>query len=243
MCLVQTLGNFDVNCLPRLYESELHGQKKIRRTIACVSKTQTAKTSDTENRRIGKIDNVKSSPERQVKARPLFTIAGYGLALLYCSARDVIAAKMSILSFVNGNIYTVNEHQPHAEAIAVKNDRIVFVGSNADAKKLQTARTRIVDLRGSTVVPGLTDSHCHIFGIGERELTLNLEGTNSLEDFLAKVKERVDKTGARQMDHRPRLDRNFLEAAAIPDPRRSRQDRAGQSGFSQACRWSRVHCQ
>jgi predicted amidohydrolase YtcJ len=40
-------------------------------------------------------------------------------------------------------------------------------------------------------VPGLTDSHCHIFGIGERELRLNLEGTNTLEDFLAKVKERV----------------------------------------------------
>jgi predicted amidohydrolase YtcJ len=40
----------------------------------------------------------------------------------------------------------------------------------------------------------LTDSHCHIFGIGERELSLNLEGTNTLEDFLAKVKDRVAKT-------------------------------------------------
>src|SRR6202035_2230635 len=41
---------------------------------------------------------------------------------------------------------------------------------------------------------GLTDSHCHIFGIGERELTLNLEGTNSLEEFLGKVKARVAQT-------------------------------------------------
>src|SRR6202022_4232953 len=44
------------------------------------------------------------------------------------------------------------------------------------------------------VVPGMTDSHCHIFGIGEREMNLNLEGTNSREDFLAKVKARVDQT-------------------------------------------------
>ena len=89
-----------------------------------------------------------------------------------------------------------------------------------------------IDLQGQTVVPGLTDSHCHIFGIGEREMNLNLEGTNTLEDFLAKVKERVATNRARQMGHRPRLDRDVLEAAAIPHPRRSRQDRAGQSGLS-----------
>ena len=98
------------------------------------------------------------------------------------------------LMLVNGNIYTVNQRQPHAEAIAVKKDRIVFVGSNEDAKKLASDKTRIVDLRGRTVVPGMTDSHCHIFGIGEREMNLNLEGTSTLEDFLAKVKARVDET-------------------------------------------------
>ncbi len=96
--------------------------------------------------------------------------------------------------FLNGNIYTMNERQPRAEAIAVQGGRVVFVGSNADAKKYQGAGTKTIDLAGKTVMPGLTDSHCHIFGIGERELTLNLEGTNTLEDFLAKVKERVAKT-------------------------------------------------
>jgi hypothetical protein len=97
------------------------------------------------------------------------------------------------LLLTNGNIYTVTEKQPKAEAVAVKGNRIVFVGSNDDAKKFHAAK--IVDLRGRTVVPGFTDSHCHIFGIGEREMRLNLEGTNSLGDFLARVKERVDKTG------------------------------------------------
>jgi predicted amidohydrolase YtcJ len=96
--------------------------------------------------------------------------------------------------FINGNIYTMNERQPRAEAIAVQDGRIVFVGSNADAKKYQSAETKTVDLAGRTVVPGLTDAHCHIFGIGEREMNLNLEGTDTLEAFLAKVKERVTKT-------------------------------------------------
>jgi predicted amidohydrolase YtcJ len=96
------------------------------------------------------------------------------------------------LLLTNGNVYTVTEKQPKAEAVAVKANRIVFVGSNEDAKKFHAAK--IMDLRGRTVVPGFTDSHCHIFGIGEREMQLNLEGANSLEDFLARVKERVDKT-------------------------------------------------
>jgi len=98
------------------------------------------------------------------------------------------------LILVNGNVYTVNKKQPRAEAIAVRDQRIVFVGSNQDARKFRGDKTRIIDLGGKTVVPGFTDSHCHIFGIGEREMKLNLEGTNTREDFLARVKERVAQT-------------------------------------------------
>src|SRR5882672_10277760 len=93
--------------------------------------------------------------------------------------------------FKNGNIYTVTERQPRAEAIAVKAGRIIFVGSNKDAKAYEGKGTRVIDLHGNTVVPGLTDSHYHLMGVGEREMTLNLEGTMTLEDFLAKVKEKV----------------------------------------------------
>ena len=98
------------------------------------------------------------------------------------------------LILVNGNVYTVNKKQPRAEAIAVRDQRIIFVGLNEDARKFRGDKTRIIDLGGKTVVPGFTDAHCHIFGIGEREMKLNLEGTNTLEDFLARVKERVAQT-------------------------------------------------
>ena len=94
--------------------------------------------------------------------------------------------------FKNGNVYTVDPKQPRAQAIAVSKDRIVFVGSNADAQKFVGAQTRVVDLKGSTVLPGFADAHQHLIGVGQREMTLNLEGTTSLEDFLAKVKAHVD---------------------------------------------------
>jgi predicted amidohydrolase YtcJ len=94
--------------------------------------------------------------------------------------------------FKNGNVYTANDKASKASAIAVKDDRIVFVGSNADAQKYVGASTRVVDLKGNTVLPGFTDSHQHLSGVGLREMTLNLEGTTSLDDFLAKVKARVD---------------------------------------------------
>ncbi len=96
------------------------------------------------------------------------------------------------LIFINGNVYTVNTRQPRAQAIAVRGDRIVFVGTNAAAKRFQGKNTRVVDLRGATVVPGLADAHAHFTGVGQREMTLNLEGITTLEEFLAKVKERVD---------------------------------------------------
>src|SRR5215831_172844 len=91
----------------------------------------------------------------------------------------------------NANIYTVDEHKAHAQAVAVKGDKIVFVGSDAEIQPWVGARTRVLDLNGATVVPGLTDAHYHFLGVGARELTFNLEGTKSLQDLLAQVKERA----------------------------------------------------
>jgi predicted amidohydrolase YtcJ len=116
------------------------------------------------------------------------------LVAVCCAVSGTLRAEPAETVFLNGNINTVSDRQPHAEAIAVKGGRIVFVGSNAEAAKYRTEAVRVVDLEGRTVVPGLTDAHCHIFGIGTREMTLNLEGTTSLGDFLAKVKERVQQT-------------------------------------------------
>src|SRR6185295_1430001 len=113
--------------------------------------------------------------------------------LLFSFAPSTNKVAPADLIFVNGNVYTANDKQPHASAIAIKADRIVFVGADAAARQYKGEKTHVVDLNGATVVPGLTDAHYHFLGVGQREMNLNLEGINTLEDFLAKVKERVDK--------------------------------------------------
>jgi predicted amidohydrolase YtcJ len=95
--------------------------------------------------------------------------------------------------FVNGNIYTVNDSAPRAQAVAVRGGKIIYIGTDSGAMRLKGESTRVVDLKGNTVVPGLTDSHYHLAGVGDREVTLNLEGTSSLQQFLSKIKERVDR--------------------------------------------------
>jgi predicted amidohydrolase YtcJ len=99
--------------------------------------------------------------------------------------------------FYNGVIHTVDGERPRAEAVAVREGRVIFVGSNADALQYRGEGTRVVDLGGRTLVPGLTDSHFHLSGVGMREMNLNLEGAQSLDEFLARVKERVDRARPR----------------------------------------------
>ena len=119
----------------------------------------------------------------------LFLIAA---TLLLLSLIPISQSTVADIVFKNGYVYTANDSAPRAQAIAVKDDRIVFVGTNAAAQKLVGPNTRVVDLKGNTVLPGFTDAHQHLSGVGQREMTLNLEGTTSLEDLLAKVKARVD---------------------------------------------------
>jgi len=114
-----------------------------------------------------------------------------GLILLSVTPARQQVAPADIL-FKNGNVYTANDQKPTAEAVVVKGDRIIFVGSNADAQKYAGKGTKVVDLQGKTVLPGFTDAHQHLSGVGFREMTLNLEGSSSLQDLLAKLKARVD---------------------------------------------------
>ena len=118
--------------------------------------------------------------------------AALALVLFTLAPANVPPPPTADLVFINANVYTVDTARSQAQAIAVKGDRIVFVGTTAAAKKYQGNHTRVIDLHGATVVPGLTDAHYHFIGVGQREMNLNLEGITNLEDFLAKVKTRVD---------------------------------------------------
>src|SRR5690606_37123212 len=79
------------------------------------------------------------------------------------------------------------ENRPLAEAVAVRDGRIVAVGTDAEILDLAGEETRIVELDGAFVYPGFTDSHMHLAGVGERELTLNLEGVASLAGLQQRI--------------------------------------------------------
>ncbi len=109
-------------------------------------------------------------------------------------AAGCAASESADLVLKNGVVYTVDDQNPKAEAVAIRGSDIVFVGSNAEAAKFEGPKTRVVDLAGATVLPGLADAHYHLSGVGQREMTLNLEGTTTKDAFLAKVALRVGLT-------------------------------------------------
>lgn len=101
--------------------------------------------------------------------------------LLQMSSADTV--------YINGNIVTGDPKMPRAKCVATLKDRITYVGQTIP----RFDRARTVDLKGATMLPGLTDSHFHIGGVGARELTFNLEGVSSLKEFLEKVRAEVAK--------------------------------------------------
>jgi len=75
------------------------------------------------------------------------------------------------LTLHHGNIITVDDRQPKAEAVAIAGGRLFAVGSNDGVLNLATAATRKIDLEGKTVVPGFIDAHTHLGYSGLRHLT------------------------------------------------------------------------
>ena len=84
-----------------------------------------------------------------------------------------------------------NGWHPDAEAVATKGGEIVFVGSTQDALKLQGAATRVVDLAGATVIPGLVDSHTHVFDLGAKLDAVDLTDVATEEEAVALVADRA----------------------------------------------------
>jgi predicted amidohydrolase YtcJ len=90
---------------------------------------------------------------------------------------------------VNARIYTVNAKQPWAEALAIRGDKILAVGSAKDIAAYRAASTKVVDAQGKLVLPGFTDCHIH-FMEGSLGLTrVDLNGTKSVAEIQKRVKE------------------------------------------------------
>jgi len=80
---------------------------------------------------------------------------------------------------------------PDAQAVAIRDDEILFVGSGTDAMQFEGDSTRIVDLAGATIIPGLVDSHTHVFGLGALLDQVNLVGIETEEQAVELIVERA----------------------------------------------------
>ena len=88
--------------------------------------------------------------------------------------------------FVNGEIYT-QAAPARAQALAVRDGRIVAIGSNDDIRKLKGTHTQVVDLGGHFVMPGFNDAHCHLQSGGFEQMNVNLVGTKSLAEMQQRI--------------------------------------------------------
>ena len=95
------------------------------------------------------------------------------------------------LVVTNGRIYTADGARPVVDAMAIRDGRVVFVGDRAGALALTGRNTRTLDLEGRTVIPGMTDAHAHVTGLGQSLLNVDLVGTTSYEQVIAKVVKRA----------------------------------------------------
>lgn len=91
------------------------------------------------------------------------------------------------LVLVNGNVVTMNPSQPKAEAVAIRDGRIAYVGSSKEARK-RCPRERELDLQGMTVLPGLIDSHVHLMDLGLSLLSTELRGVRSISELQDRIR-------------------------------------------------------
>src|SRR3989304_3272411 len=119
--------------------------------------------------------------------RAIGTLLGALLVSLPCA----IAAQQAVpvsppapadLIVTNARIYTVDDSRPVVSALAVRGGRVAFVGDARGAMALRGAQTRIIDLGGRTVIPGMVDAHGHVSGLGDALAIVDLVGSTSVDD-------------------------------------------------------------
>lgn len=124
------------------------------------------------------------------------TVVATVVAMASAMAAAPLSAQQQPADLVvtNGRIYTADGARPVVDAMAIRGGRVVFVGDRAGARALTGANTRTLDLQGRTVIPGMTDAHAHVTGLGQSLLNVDLVGTTSYAQVIARVVERARNT-------------------------------------------------
>jgi predicted amidohydrolase YtcJ len=125
-----------------------------------------------------------SAPQRSTRKSLLAVAAAIVVILKPVAAQDAPATLV-----VRGKIWTANAAQPSADAVAVRGDKIVVVGSHDDVKPLIGPHTEIIDAGDGLVVPGLMDSHIHLIDGGFNLGSVQLRDAKSKQEFIRRIAE------------------------------------------------------
>jgi hypothetical protein len=133
---------------------------------------------------------------RSFLASLFFFIPMFGTHLMAQTTSLPIADKI----YFHANIYTgVSGDSSHAvqraEAMAVRADKLIAVGSELDVMKTRGPQTKLVDLHGHFVMPGFNDAHMHLTEAGRKKLTVDLTGTRSLAEFQDRIRAHLKTAG------------------------------------------------
>ena len=103
-------------------------------------------------------------------------------------APDVILA--------NAHVLTMDRRRPYAEAVAVKGDRIYWVGADSDARQLKSARAKMIDCGGGALLPGFHDAHIHLlaYALSLSEVDCRPRSAISIRDIESRISERASRT-------------------------------------------------
>lgn len=123
---------------------------------------------------------------------------------------------------INGNVVTVDDSFSTAQAVAVKDGKIVAVGSKSDVNMLKGPKTKVLDLKGATVLPGINDAHIHLGGFGLTRPPLVIDvgypAVESLADVRDAIAAKVAEVGPGEWIRGRGWDRGFLaELVATPE--------------------------
>lgn len=118
-----------------------------------------------------------------IKSRALF------LCLFFAACQSVDKADSII---INGAVATVNTNAPTAEAIAIKDGRIMAVGNNQDIQQLASSETETIDANGQFVMPGFIEGHGHFSGLGNSLMILNFMKSKNWDEVVQDVEKRVE---------------------------------------------------
>jgi len=147
---------------------------------------------------VGVLENGKGPTVCLMKSLCLGGLAALAVGLAGCGR----PAEPADAIYINANVITMNDAQPRAEALAVKDGKVLAVGSRTEAEAHKGPSTRVVDVEGKTITPGFIDGHGHLSGVG-----LSAAGANLLPPPDGRV---------RSIPELQQTMRDYIQSSSVP---------------------------